>query len=600
MLDPQPLSYRQRWQHIWPVLRAYWVSREKWGAWGLLLLLVVILLIRTGLQVLFLIFGGELTSALAAQDRDRFVQALFIFLGVLAVGVPFASLSGYLGAELGLYWREWLTRRYLHRYLDDAQFYQLRLQGRVDNPDQRLEADIRTLTQESLRFLMIGLESVFQLIGIAGVLWAISQPLTVFLVVYSVVGTAIATFFFGRMLVGINYEQLRREADFRFGLARIRENAEAIALYRGETPELRQSWQQFLSAFYNFKRLIRWQLGLNLFQNHYRYATFVIPGLILAPRLFAGELEIGNVTQAGAAFSLMLGALALIVLQMQQLTNLAAAAQRLGQLDYALKQAHPSSPSGSLTYIQRQPGDAIALHHLTIQTPDGQTTLVRDLSVSVPNQQHLLIVGPSGVGKSSLLRAIAGLWQIGSGTITAPTPSDMMFLPQRPYLIQGSLRQQLLYPAGAVSPSQVVSKDPLSNRNSGDRAQESARNVSQISDDVMIAVLKQVNLTELLERWGGLDGGIEEIQTLSGGEQQRLAFARLLLKSPHYALLDEATSALDLSNEAQLYEALQSTKTTFISVGHRSSLRPYHQHVLEMFAEPGWTIEAIAGQKPNA
>ena len=186
MFEPSRWSDRPRWQHIWPVLWPYWVSREKWGAWSLMAVLVLVLLIRTALQVLFLIFGGEVTSALAAQDGDRFVQAILIFLGILVVGVRFASLAGYIAAKLGLYWREWLTRRYLHRYLDGTQFYQLRLQGRLDNPDQRIEADIRTLTQESLKFWMIGLESIFQLLGIAGVLWAISPSLMAFLVVYSI------------------------------------------------------------------------------------------------------------------------------------------------------------------------------------------------------------------------------------------------------------------------------------------------------------------------------------------------------------------------------------------------------------------------------
>ena len=574
MFELPRLRDRHRWRHIGAVLWPYWVSREKWGAWSLLAVLVVVLLIRTGLQVLFLIFGGEVTSALAAQDRDRFVQAILIFVGILVVGVPFASLAGYIAAKLGLYWREWLTQRYLSRYLDDNQFYQLRLRGQLDNPDQRIESDIRTLTQESLRFFMIGLESCFQLLGVAGVLWTISPPLMMFLVVYAVVGTAIAALCFGRMLIGINFEHLRREADFRFGLAHIRENAEAIALYRGEVPELRQSWERFLRAFFNFKRLIRWQLGLNLFQNHYRYATFVIPGLILAPRLFAGELEIGNVTQAGAAFSLMLGALALIVLQMQQLTNLAAAAQRLGQLDQALRQ---STLAADAPPIQRQSGNAIALDHLTVQTPDGQTTLVQDLSVVIESEQTLLIVGASGVGKSSLLRAIAGLWQVGSGTVTAPDdPRYMMFLPQRPYLIHGSLREQLLYPWPSLTDAPHL-----------------------LTDADLAAVLAQVNLAELHDRWGGLDGGQQARSTLSVGEQQRLAFARLLLHAPRYALLDEATSALDLDNETRLYQALQATSTTYISVGHRPSLRQYHQQVLELTTSQGWQLGAIANNIPN-
>ncbi|MEM6256344.1 MAG: ATP-binding cassette domain-containing protein [Cyanobacteria bacterium P01_D01_bin.156] len=553
------------------VILPYWFSREKWGAWSLFLLLMGLLLIQTGLKVVFLIYGGEVTSALAAQDTERFRQAIGIFLLILLIGIPFASLSGYVRAKLGLFWRTWLTHYYLAQYLSNNNFYLLRLYQTLDNPGQRIEEDIRTLTQESLKFLVIFLESGFQLLGFAGVLWSISQPLVAVLLVYAVVGTAIATLYFGKPLISINAEQLQQEATFRFDLARIRENTEAIALYRGEAQELSQTWQQFTLVLQNFSRLIQWQLGLNLFQNHYRYATFIIPGIILAPKLFVGDLEIGDVTQAGAAFNLMLGALALIVLQLQQLTNLGAGIQRLNQFTTSLLQPSsiildPLNPQKFST-VERHTGANLSINNLTLTTPIADKILIQDLSLTLPPQQSLLIVGPSGIGKSSLLRAIAGLWQIGNGTITCP--ASIAFLPQQPYLPPGTLRQQLLYP------------DSDSTINNSNLTQI----LTAVNLEHLLATADQTNTQENLLS--------NTLPNLSLGEQQRLAFARLLLKAPTYLILDEATSALDLANEALLYEHVKELDIAIISVGHRPSLKQYHDYQLELSQQGRWKYSSI-------
>jgi ABC-type uncharacterized transport system fused permease/ATPase subunit len=527
---------------FWRVAAPYWRSSEKWGAGGLLGLLLSLSLVSALLLVLVSLFLGEVTSALAAKDPDRFSQALLSFGLAIVLGVPLLSSKTYVQAKLSLYWRKWLTERFLQRYLDDQQFY--RLHANIDNPDQRIAEDIRTFTQQSLFFVILLFDSVLQLVAFTGLLWSISKLLMIFLILYAVVGTLIASIVFGRALVGINTEQLKCEADFRFSLVRVRENAEAIAFYQGQQREFEQVWQRFLSAFRNFNHLIRWQLGLNFFQNGYQYLTFLLPALILSPAILSGQEEIGVEAQASTAFRIILLALALVIKQFEQLTALVASGDRLDALTLSTVIPSPS-------VIQIQEGDHLALQQLMLCTPDYQTALIQDLSLTLLPGQSLLIMGKSGVGKSSLLRAIAGIWTAGSGTIVRP--ARILFLPQRPYMILGTLRDQLLY-----------------------------SNEASFSDPQLLQALEQVNLSDIAIRFGGLDTLEDWSRVLSVGEQQRLAFARLFLAQSPYAILDEATSGLDIANEKRLYEQLQSLNVTYLSVGHRSTLRIYHQRVLDL------------------
>jgi ABC-type uncharacterized transport system fused permease/ATPase subunit len=542
-----PMSHRINWRSLWRIAVPYWASSEKWGAGFLLGLLLLCSLISAGLLVLVSVFLGEVTSALATREPDRFSEALITFLGVIALGLPILSLKTYLQAKLGLYWRKWLTDRFLKGYLSYQRFYQLAAYPQIDNPDQRIAEDIKTFTQQSLFFIIVAFDSTLQLVAFAGVLWSISKLLMVFLLLYAAIGTGVTAIVFGRVLVGINAEQLKREADFRFSLVRVRENAEAIASYQGEAAESEQVWQRFLAAFHNFHHLIRWQLGLGFFQNGYQYITFLIPALILAPSILAGQQEIGVEAQASTAFRIILLALALVIKQFEQLTAWAASVERLDQLATLATAIPPDAP-----VIQTQEGDSIAVQHLTLHTPD-QSVLFQDLSFELRSRDSLLIMGKSGVGKSSLLRAIAGLWQTGSGTITRPSLDHFLFLPQRPYLPLGSLRDQLLYPHSSPD----------------------------LTNSELLAVLEQVNLADLSMRWD-LDAVEDWANILSVGEQQRLIFARLFLAQPAYAILDEATSGLDLANEKRLYEQLQKMNITYISVGHRSHLKQYHHQVLQL------------------
>ena len=372
-------------------------------------------------------------------------------------------------------------------------------------------------------------------------------------------------FVFGKRLMNLNFNQLRREADFRFSLVRVRENAESIAFYRGEPEELKQVKLRFAEAFKNFNRLIRNQFALNLYQHAFTMLTFVIPSAIIASRVLSGELEVGHAVQAAGAFAAVLGAVSLIVENFEGLSRFAAGVDRLDTLAKAMPK-HPTSQTATTGIIRSVEASHLALESVTLHTPNHDRILIRDLSLSVRPSEGLLIVGESGSGKSSLLRAIAGLWYSGSGTIFRPKPEDILFLPQQPYMLLGSLRSQLHYPNKAPS----------------------------TSDDELLNLLEQVNLPDVARRFGGLDVEMDWHKVLSIGEQQRLAFARLLLNRPLFAILDEATSALDAANEDSLYRQLVGTNVTLISVSHRPAILKFHSQVLELTGDSHWLSHPAA------
>lgn len=562
------LVSRRLWQRFWDLAAPYWRLEERWKAWGLLVLLVLLLLGQTGFAVLFNEQTGEFTSALAARDSVRFWSAIKLFLALLIAAVPFYALYYYVRDNLGNQWRRWLTNRFLDRYFKDRHFYELNSNAAIDNPDQRIAEDINTFTGRSLYFLLILVGSILQLIAFSSVLWSISRELVYFLVLYSTAGTLITMLVYGKALIGLNFRQLRQEADFRFSLVRVRENAESIAFYRGEKQELKEVRRRFTGAFDNYNQLIRSQFFLNLFQYGYSMLTVVLPSAIIASHVLSGELEVGRAVQAAGAFAAVLSAISVIVDNFEGLSRFAAGIDRLDTFSRVLddRPMDRTSAKGAIESVQ---GSHLSLERVTLHTPNRERILVKDLSIAIAPGEGLMIVGASGTGKSSLLRAIAGLWYCGSGVITRPPPQDILFLPQQPYMLLGTLRSQLLYP----------------------------NKERQVPDAELLALLEQVNLPDMADRFGGLDVEMDWEKVLSIGEQQRLAFARVLLTRPRFAILDEATSALDVANEGHLYQQLMTSHTTLISVAHRSTILKYHKQVLELTGDGQWQARSAAGYR---
>ena len=536
------------------ISKAFFISGNRRESWALVTVILVLCLSVGASQVLISYVGRNFINSLAQRDSVRFYKDLWVYLVAFAVAIPIGVFYRYSAERLSLLWREWMTQVLVRRYLFHHAYYHLRGSNRLDNPDQRIAEDVKSFTTGVLGYLLTLLNSVITLICFIGILWSISWKLPVGLIIYTGLGT-LFSILIGRRLVGLHFKQYQKEADFRYALIRVRDNAESIAFFRGEKREHRHLLLSFKEVVANTLRIIGWNRNLGFFTSSYNYIALVVPLIIVGPMYMRGSVEFGVVTQSEGAFAQVLVALSVVIAQFEGLSAFAASIKRVGELWDELD----DHDSGDALTEKSSPVPfdekalALKLTDLTVQTPDGQKQLTRQLSLALRAGKSLLIMGASGTGKSSLLRTIAGLWQCGGGRVERPQLNHLMFLPQRPYMVQGNLREQVVYPQNEEG-----------------------------TDDTLISdALEKVNFREAIDRVDGdLNRVVDWTNVLSLGEQQRVSFARVFLHKPVLAFLDESTSSLDEQNERLLYQNLRASGISFVSVGHSPALKEFHDYLL--------------------
>jgi putative ATP-binding cassette transporter len=547
------------WSRFLTVARPFFQSEERWRAFALFGVLAVLLLSLNGLNVLNSFVGRDYMTALSEREVGRFFSLVAVYAGVFVILTTVAVFKAFTEDRLRLRWRQWLTRHLTDRYLSGRAYYRLKARADVDNPDQRLSEDVKTFTDQALALLLILANSLVTLVSFSSVLWSITPWLFVAAVAYAAFGSLL-TILVGRRLVKWDVQQYRKEADLRYDLIQVRVQAESVALMRGEADENGRLRRRLGAVVENMKGIIGLTRNIGFFTTGFDYMIQVIPLLIVAPLYMRGEVELGAVTQAAIVFSHVMGAFTLIVKEFQRLTTFGAVVERLGLFSEVLDEETVTATKAPIEVVEDE--QRVAFESLTLTTPRDGRLLVKDLTVQVCRGESLLVRGPCGSGRTSLLRAAAGLWASGQGRIVRPPLAQVMFLPQQPYLRPGPLRDQLLYGSTEV----------------------------QTSDERILALLRKLRLEALLDRVGGLDAEHDWSSILSRGEQQQVAFARLLLANPRFAFLDEATSALEASEAHHLYEALARTSITYVSVGTDPGLADFHDAVLELGPEGAWEV----------
>lgn len=558
------------WRALWRLTVPYFKSEERWGGLALLALIVALALGMVYLEVVFNEWNRFFYNALEARDYAQYMHQLGRFAWLAAAFIVVGVYRVFFNSMLQIRWRRWMTEQFLARWLAHRNYYRLQLVGgETDNPDQRIAEDIRQFVGLTLGLGLGLLSAVVTFLSFIAILWTLSGPIafTAFgieieipgymmwaALVYAVAGTWVIDRI-GRALVGLNFNQQRYEADFRFSLVRLRENVEAIALYGGEAREHEGFRRRFAFVVANWWALMMRTKLLGFFSSGYNQIAIIFPFVVAAPRYFSGAIKLGDLMQIASAFGQVQSSLSFIVNAYTTIAEWRAVIERLATFEDALAEAAAAAARPAIA-VAPHAGSALAAEGLGLALPTGKT-LLKPASFAIEPGESVLVAGPSGSGKSTLFRAFAGIWPFGTGTVRVPEDARVMFLPQKPYMPLGTLAEALAYPEPAAETSDAEKRQALT--------------------DVGLAGFVE-RLNEI-QNWG---------QALSPGEQQRVAFARALLKRPNWVFLDEATASLDTQLEERLYTLIKERLPglTVVSIGHRPGIVRFHRRRLGLAVEP--------------
>jgi vitamin B12/bleomycin/antimicrobial peptide transport system ATP-binding/permease protein len=546
---------------FWALARPYWFSEQRARGLGLLAAVVGLSLGLVYLNVQFNTWYNDFYNVMQEKRAAEFWPLIGWFTFLAFVYIWAAVYRLYLRQMLEIEWRKWLNERYLQNWLGERAYYKLQLLARsTDNPDQRIAEDLRLFVQLTLQLGLGLLSAVVTLVTFVAILWTLSGALEIagisipgYMVwaalVYAVLGTWI-THKIGKPLIGLEFDRQRVEADYRFALVRLRENSEGVALYRGENEELGNFRERFAGVITNWWNIMRKQKQLGFFTISYDQLAIIFPLVVASPRYFSGAIGLGGVMQIASAFGQVQSSLSWFIDAYTLFAQWKASVDRLTGFSAVLDSVR--SEADQLNGERSESVDAtLALEDVELKLPQG-TPLLGRTAMELKPGENVLVTGPSGAGKSTFFRALSGIWPYWSGRIRLPRGARLLFLPQKPYLPIGTLKRAVCYPDDAALHS----------------------------DDFVRSTLAQVGLGHLSVN---LERSENWAQVLSGGEQQRLAFARALLYRPDWLFLDEATASLPDVDQDRLYRLLTEAlkRTTIVSIGHRESLAKYHAKRLD-------------------